>query len=129
MPQPLKDFIESGKKKFDERWSYASFTWNGDNATGVELAKQVKKNVLSFLSQRTTQAYELGKSETQIQHCDEPDCPECNLKAYNRGVSDTLAMVMREIEEIIKNNPLGERSIVIEEVFSTLKQKLSGNGE
>lgn len=29
-----------------------------------------------------------SKAETQIEHCSEKDCPECNLVAYNKGKED-----------------------------------------
>lgn len=43
---------------------------------------------MAFLHQQTTLAYEAGKAEAQIEHCSEPDCPECNQKAYKQGYED-----------------------------------------
>jgi len=30
----------------------------------------------------------------QVNHCDEPKCPECNLKAYNRGIKDSFKAIL-----------------------------------
>ena len=45
-----QNFIEEKLKEFDEKFSYANFTWNGDNKTGVRSAKDTKKEIKSFLS-------------------------------------------------------------------------------
>lgn len=35
-----------------------------------------------------------------IEHCDTPECPECDIKAYNRGKQDTLSYVVEKVGEI-----------------------------
>lgn len=43
-----------------------------------------------------------AKAETQIEHCSEPNCPECNLVAYNKGKEDGKAETIKECVEKIK---------------------------
>jgi hypothetical protein len=38
------------KEQFDEEFNWASFTWNGDNATGIRFAKNKKMKVKRFIS-------------------------------------------------------------------------------
>lgn len=38
-------------KEFEEKWNYASFTWNGDNKTGADFAKKTRKQIKAFLRQ------------------------------------------------------------------------------
>lgn len=38
-------------KRFDKQFTYASFCWNGDNATGVKCAKDTKRKLKSFISE------------------------------------------------------------------------------
>lgn len=118
MPQPLKDFIESTEKEFDELFGYEI------REARKEFANYLadEKDILAFIQERTIQAYELGKQET-------------------------LAMVMREIEEIqekvretklpIYEGMKAEQRVINEWrnaeishflfLLSTLKQKLSTN--
>ena len=37
--------------------------------------------------------------DKQIEHCDEVDCPECNLKAYNRGYREAVEEVENMLED------------------------------
>lgn len=95
MPQSLKDFIESGEKEFKQQFPFELY-WEGGMVSK-------NKDILDLLSQRTTQAYELGKQET-------------------------LAMVMREIEQAIGNLQYPDGAdYVAKDALSTLKQKLSTN--
>lgn len=38
-------YIDEVVKRFRGKFNYASFTWNGDNATGVKFAKAEQKRV------------------------------------------------------------------------------------
>jgi flagellar biosynthesis/type III secretory pathway protein FliH len=44
------------------------------------------------------EAFQKGKEEGTVEHCDEPNCPECNLVAYNKGRSQILEEVEKMIE-------------------------------
>lgn len=100
MPQPLKDFIESGEKEFEKKFGIMKVV-SYEEVDGIFALKEDAEKVKSFLSQRTTQAYELGKQET-------------------------LDMVMREIEQAIGNLQYPDGAdYVAKDALSTLKEKLS----
>lgn len=44
------------KKEFREKFNYASFTWNGNNVTGVEFAKKERNRVEKFWLSKLDQA-------------------------------------------------------------------------
>ncbi len=44
------------EKDFDENFTYASFTWNGDNKTGADFAKKTKRRVKAFISKTRQEA-------------------------------------------------------------------------
>lgn len=37
------------EKRFDERWNWASFTWNGDNKLGERSAKKTRRSIKTFV--------------------------------------------------------------------------------
>lgn len=39
------------KKKFNEEFGIATFTWNGNHETGLDLANKSRKRVKNFISQ------------------------------------------------------------------------------
>ncbi len=45
---------QNWKSRFDEKFNYATFCWNGDNATGKKFAEQQKRKVKNFFSQERT---------------------------------------------------------------------------
>ncbi len=59
------------RERFDKKFTYASFTWNGDNATGVKFAKNTKKKMLDFIEQ------ELKKEREEIVEMIEEKDWEC----------------------------------------------------
>mgnify|MGYP001558104948 FL=1 len=50
-PQNKETFEERIVKEFNERFSYASFTWNGDTKTGKRFAHDTKREIKSFFLQ------------------------------------------------------------------------------
>lgn len=52
--RPLLSFMSDWKKEFDAKWNYASFTWNGDNTTGVNCAKKTRNLIKSFIERLLT---------------------------------------------------------------------------
>ena len=46
-------------KEFDKEFTYASFTWNGDNKTGVDCAKKTMRKVKSFIQK----SYQVGRED------------------------------------------------------------------
>lgn len=56
----------SMRERFNEKFTYASFTWNGDNATGVKFAKNTKKKILDFIEQELKKEREEHKAELEM---------------------------------------------------------------
>ncbi len=54
--------------------------------------------------------------ENQKEHCSEPECPECNLSAYNKGKEDVKAQILAKAREILDKE---------EEMYGTDKYGLS----
>ncbi len=49
---PQQKIDNSGwEERFDHKFSYASFTWNGDNFTGKKMAQKMKRMVKNFIRQ------------------------------------------------------------------------------
>lgn len=42
------------------------------------------------------------KTVEEIEHCNEPNCPECNRVAYERGVKDGREQLKKQIREEIE---------------------------
>lgn len=40
----------------------------------------------------------LSDQKKEIEHCDVKDCPECNLKAYNKGRKEAIKEIVERIE-------------------------------
>lgn len=53
--------------------------------------------------------YDLIKKE----HCNEPNCPECNLVAYEKGKQDTLQAVKEMVEEQKEHNKILDNKLYI----------------
>lgn len=56
--------------------------------------------VFDFISKEIDKAYQKGKEEGIVEHCDEPNCPECNLVAYNKGRSQILEEIKSHFHEL-----------------------------
>jgi len=48
------------------------------------------------------------EQEVIVEHCDEPNCPECNLVAYNKGREDILNRIEEDIELLGINGDVWE---------------------
>lgn len=81
---------EEMNKRFDKKFTYASFCWNGDNATGLKFAKATKRKVKSHLQSEIDLAVAEEKKRYQ----------KYLLHHYeNYGIESVI-----EILSIIKNN-------------------------
>lgn len=63
----LQKEIDEQSKKFDEKFTYASFTWNGDNATGVKCAKITKRKLKKHLASSQQKTWEVAMEEAKEQ--------------------------------------------------------------
>lgn len=59
--------IEGQEKDYNDKFTYASFTWNGDNATGVEFAKKAKRKVFNWHKESIRQIIEAEIERKKIQ--------------------------------------------------------------
>ena len=94
-------FIEEEIKLFKKQFNYASFTWNGDNATGVKIAKRQKRMVQSFLAASHTRYKEKIREEIQRLTIDPSDFPLdsevwSEAKTHNQALADLLAFIDKE---------------------------------
>lgn len=82
-------------------------------------AEKLLDDIRDFISQVEQE------KRIQIEHCSEPECPACNLVAYNKGKSDVLQSLKEKIE-ILKENTQAETGaykydFVYEEVIVLLE--------
>ena len=72
-----KNKKEEWRERFEKMFSVASFTWNGDNATGLKAAKMTQRNVKSFLASELALARKEERErivEDYIKHLVENEC-------------------------------------------------------
>lgn len=94
-PSPPVEKSEVWEAEFDAEFSKEDGLFNTESGWRI---KADPKRIKSFIENLLSQA------KKEIEHCDEPLCPECQLKAYNKGRKDTLAEVRKLIKEM-KWNP------------------------
>lgn len=89
--EKIKEIVRAWLKKESGAWSYV-YDDKDLSEVGLdghfdleELANMVRKQTL--------------EEAPQIEHCDEPDCPECNLVAYNKGRQDALEEAIASLPE------------------------------
>lgn len=61
----LHQLLEGTAERFDKKWNYASFTWNGQNATGKEFAEKTAEELKSFIKQEQLRVLEEVMKEIQ----------------------------------------------------------------
>lgn len=85
MPQPLKDFIESGKKEFENKFPAMGVAGDPkDNCIyRFDQYKKDKSQLLEWHNYRTTQAYELGQKEMLKEIIMEYQSNELEGKGYD----------------------------------------------
>ena len=81
---PQSELPQEWEKEFEKKFSYSSFTWNGDNNTGVKFAKQTKTKIKSFI--KSTIAQVLAEKIKLIDELHPPtlngqELPELTFKA------------------------------------------------
>lgn len=109
---PLSKLNEEIGKEYAKRWNYASFTWNENNATGIKTAKQVRRNIKSFLLHSNERIFkaaielvrdEIGEDEIWYEEykcggCEK--CEACLLFMEDFGTEDVFNGVDRERSRI-----------------------------
>lgn len=60
----LKTLQKESAKRFNKRFNYANFTWNGDNETGLKSAKKQLKSVKSFIHSEQERVWKTAEEET-----------------------------------------------------------------
>lgn len=67
-----------------------------------------------------------SKQKEEIEHCDVPECPECNIKAYNKGKEDAKEEIIKMVQEKIKDaediNYMGDMGTTINYLSDIIKK-------
>jgi hypothetical protein len=96
-------------ERFDEEFTYANFTWNGDNFNGVEFAEKTRQRVKAFIHQVRQEAYVKGQT----------DGYEYGYRVAAEGVIESIApddgvdygLVRRDLKSQLKQRWLGGNDV------------------
>lgn len=68
-------------------------TYNKEEAIKKMIADGWSEQSANEMAPYLDAAFQAGQATRQIEHCAEPECPECNITAYKAGVEDCIAIV------------------------------------
>ncbi len=89
----ILETIKAGEKEFSKRFSIATFTWNGDNVSGVECAKKSRRDIKSFIRSQNKALLERVKL----------DMEKITSKEMSDSLISTLAQsYVTELTNVIK---------------------------
>ncbi len=99
MPNTPSELLKESEKDFDKKFTYASFTWNGDNATGVKFAKSTRKKAKSHLTSLTIKLLENEISRLKTMRVG----GTINFwKGYDQSIEDQVDTLESQLSEIKK---------------------------
>lgn len=94
------------EKEFEEQFTVASFTWNGDNKTGLDFAKKTRKKVKSFITHQRQQAVaefarevitQIGRRyEVDYNHNEEPALIPCEHNQALEQIIDDIHTLLEK---------------------------------
>lgn len=100
----MSDIKQKAREMFDKKWNDASFTWNGDNSMGLDIARRTRLSIRNkfidqiidlAIAERDKEIVEMMKNKSKdivARHLynDNPDlCVKINKDIENINITNT----------------------------------------